>query len=732
MGMERCSTPPASKNGLRRTVYKGEFQCGFKHGKGKMVYASGNYYEGAWKYDKKSGYGEMHWLTSNEIYKGFWDENLQNGFGIHLWLEEAGKLKSLRNRYEGMWFNGLRNGYGTFYYSDGSRYDGEWINNFKEGFAVFTDPSGDIMEAIFKNDRLFQRLNQPRKIHMTSLVPEASEELDDTNVKKTVGRLKSGKTSVVTSPKNSRPATKSTRTRKNKSPPPDQNLLITKEQEFAKRNLENQVLNPYLQLLRVDDLLETVQDKEEVLSHLQISLLHHNSTLMDVFKEYKGFRSNINELSCTMTMQAMWKFLRNARIQSPILSIATFNRYFFENPFNIYPLHYDFKDIRTKIKNLKLSHYSSNPRKIEVLKKLDVYIRNDDVQFTFNKLDYDNLAESVKEVDAHHWGQLEEDQYEKLIKEQMASMKVKSFNIHDPQNIVQFRNFIDGIIRAIYIRENFRFDTIGEDLEKKYMKFRIEPIIHQKNYLFDKPYGSEEEEKLAGFIDDYLLLSEEGLRQIFRKNLSLRTNITQDIEQQLSDVESLHSFLKRANLIRDQQDEIKFFRIAERYFDPDSSYIELLVKRVELNRHFNRMQTLELGGASQHAESMELDISQQMSPTTRPQQPPTLPFLAEARLPGTIDLTAGDIGFPNIAEEDSKADKGDRHQPYADPLVLPASLKHLTLDEQFDPNANNEHVKELSRRLRSLLGHELLFFEFVENLLLYLVMTVKLELARRR
>src|SRR5690606_30923060 len=123
-----------------RTVYKGEFQCGFKHGKGKMIYASGNYYEGDWKFDKKSGYGDMNWLTTNEVYKGFWEENLQNGFGVHLWLEESGKLKTMRNRYEGMWFNGLRSGFGTFYYSDGSRYDGEWVNNQKEGFAVFIDP----------------------------------------------------------------------------------------------------------------------------------------------------------------------------------------------------------------------------------------------------------------------------------------------------------------------------------------------------------------------------------------------------------------------------------------------------------------------------------------------------------------------------------------------------------------------------------------------------------------
>ena len=34
-----------------RSYYEGEFHKGDKHGKGKMVYASGNYYEGEWAND---------------------------------------------------------------------------------------------------------------------------------------------------------------------------------------------------------------------------------------------------------------------------------------------------------------------------------------------------------------------------------------------------------------------------------------------------------------------------------------------------------------------------------------------------------------------------------------------------------------------------------------------------------------------------------------------------------
>ena len=41
-----------------------------------MTYASGNFYEGAWKDNKRNGEGVMHWKTSNEKYNGHW----ANGF----------------------------------------------------------------------------------------------------------------------------------------------------------------------------------------------------------------------------------------------------------------------------------------------------------------------------------------------------------------------------------------------------------------------------------------------------------------------------------------------------------------------------------------------------------------------------------------------------------------------------------------------------------------------------
>jgi len=40
---------------LFSALFEGEFKNGCKEGHGKMIYPSGNYYEGDWKSDQKEG-----------------------------------------------------------------------------------------------------------------------------------------------------------------------------------------------------------------------------------------------------------------------------------------------------------------------------------------------------------------------------------------------------------------------------------------------------------------------------------------------------------------------------------------------------------------------------------------------------------------------------------------------------------------------------------------------------
>ena len=54
--------------------------------------------------------------------------------------------------YEGQWFNGKREGWGEQRYSDGTLYKGEWKNDHKEGFGKIYYPNGNVVSASFKND----------------------------------------------------------------------------------------------------------------------------------------------------------------------------------------------------------------------------------------------------------------------------------------------------------------------------------------------------------------------------------------------------------------------------------------------------------------------------------------------------------------------------------------------------------------------------------------------------
>jgi hypothetical protein len=135
-------------------VYEGEWVQGVIQGYGRIKWASGNIYEGEFKFNKINGNGYLVWYDSLEKYIGQWTDSLQNGIGIHLWYEDKGAMKYLRNRYVGEWRNGFRHGYGVFYYSNGCKYEGTWDQNYKHGFGVYTFYDGSQYVGRFHNDRM--------------------------------------------------------------------------------------------------------------------------------------------------------------------------------------------------------------------------------------------------------------------------------------------------------------------------------------------------------------------------------------------------------------------------------------------------------------------------------------------------------------------------------------------------------------------------------------------------
>jgi hypothetical protein len=152
-----------------RSYYLGNFHEGTRHGKGYIRYASGNYYQGDWKLDRKSGEGVMVWLTMSQTYTGTWLDDHPHGSGEYTW----GDITSLRaketpdgprttkleavNRYMGEFKHGIRDGDGAFFYSSGAVYDGPWSDNRKHGQGKYVFDNGSVYRGEFDMDRMAQQ-----------------------------------------------------------------------------------------------------------------------------------------------------------------------------------------------------------------------------------------------------------------------------------------------------------------------------------------------------------------------------------------------------------------------------------------------------------------------------------------------------------------------------------------------------------------------------------------------
>ena len=141
-------------------VYSGAWRDGLREGYGKMLYASGNSYEGEWLMDKKHGKGAMKWRKGEDVYIGDWESDNQHGFGEFIWGDEGGATGSssssrqTNNIYRGQWKNGLREGRGSFFYGDGSQYNGSWEANLKHGLGVMIYADGKVVAGTFHLDKI--------------------------------------------------------------------------------------------------------------------------------------------------------------------------------------------------------------------------------------------------------------------------------------------------------------------------------------------------------------------------------------------------------------------------------------------------------------------------------------------------------------------------------------------------------------------------------------------------
>jgi len=120
-------------------------------------------------------------------------------------------------------------------------------------------------------------------------------------------------------------------------------------------------------------------------------VLRYNTLLRNLFAKYKENQLNWTRYTFTIKMRVFWQLLRDARILSHTLSLAEFNSIYFSNTYNKIENHFDIHDLRLRLKDLKLRHYGDNERKIDVLKKMDVYLRNDKIEGKTKKIDYNRF-----------------------------------------------------------------------------------------------------------------------------------------------------------------------------------------------------------------------------------------------------------------------------------------------------------------------------------------------------
>jgi hypothetical protein len=126
-------------------VYTGQFVNGLRQGKGKLVFANNDTYDGQFSKNRMDGTGTMMYANGDK-YVGQWSNNERNGKGKYY-------FKS-KERYEGDFKAGKFEGQGTMYYPDGAYYTGGWKNNRKNGQGKFVDTDGKATNGTWATGKL--------------------------------------------------------------------------------------------------------------------------------------------------------------------------------------------------------------------------------------------------------------------------------------------------------------------------------------------------------------------------------------------------------------------------------------------------------------------------------------------------------------------------------------------------------------------------------------------------
>ncbi|XP_036918046.1 MORN repeat-containing protein 1 isoform X1 [Sturnira hondurensis] len=147
--------------------YEGEWKGGKTHGRGKLLFKDGSYYEGEFVDGEISGEGHRHWAVTGNTYSGHFVLGEPQGHGImkygaggyyegamsHGMREGLGCLVDQDgNVYRGSFHNNKRHGQGHVAFRNGDTYDGDWVRGQRQGHGVLRCVDGSTYEGQWHSD----------------------------------------------------------------------------------------------------------------------------------------------------------------------------------------------------------------------------------------------------------------------------------------------------------------------------------------------------------------------------------------------------------------------------------------------------------------------------------------------------------------------------------------------------------------------------------------------------
>ncbi|XP_055984315.1 MORN repeat-containing protein 1 [Sorex fumeus] len=142
--------------------YEGEWKGGKKHGRGKLLFKDGSYYEGDFEAGEISGEGRRHWAASGNTYSGHFVLGEPHGRGSityraggwyegefrHGMREGLGLLQdSLGQLYRGSFHENRRHGRGHMAFQNGDSYEGDWVRDQQQGHGMLRCADGSVYQG---------------------------------------------------------------------------------------------------------------------------------------------------------------------------------------------------------------------------------------------------------------------------------------------------------------------------------------------------------------------------------------------------------------------------------------------------------------------------------------------------------------------------------------------------------------------------------------------------------